>query len=151
MRAMFSVVGEPVPQGSTRAFARRAKGGRIVGIGTTNDPQGTLARWRGDIRTEAQKAATSVSRSKVWAEFVFVYRRPKSHTLTDGVRLRLGAPQFPGHDIDKLTRGVLDALKGIFYEDDKQVVAVRAQKVYLEGTAWDHPGLYAWISTEDDE
>lgn len=60
----------------------------------------------------------------------FVFVRPKSHYTSKG-ELRAGAPTHPGKpDIDKLCRAVLDALTGILYHDDAQVVSLNASKRY---------------------
>ena len=45
--------------------------------------------------------------------------RPKSHYLKSG--LRATAPAFVKCDVDNLLKGILDALAGICYEDDRQV------------------------------
>jgi len=61
---------------------------------------------------------------------VFQFVRPKSHYTAKGA-LRDAAPRHVGKpDIDKLCRAVLDALTGIAYADDSQVVALDASKVY---------------------
>jgi Holliday junction resolvase RusA-like endonuclease len=41
-------------------------------------------------------------------------------------------------DLDKLARAVLDALTGVYYLDDAQVVSLDLQKAYTHGA----PGVY---------
>lgn len=66
----------------------------------------------------------------VIAEFRFT--RPPSH-FTKGGELRKGAPMTPGRpDIDKLLRGLLDALTGVAFRDDSQVSDIDARKVYAD-------------------
>lgn len=138
------VLGVPVAQGSTRAFAiRKGPTKRIVGVGTTNDTQGTLAKWRGDVRQATQNVLT-LRDGPVAVSLRFSYRRPKSHLTPSGSKLRLGAPRFPALDLDKLARGVLDALTGIAYHDDKQVTVLTCVKGYddhngCQITIWEAP------------
>lgn len=63
----------------------------------------------------------------------FVLSRPKSHFGRGGV-VRESAPLSPvtTPDLDKLIRGVLDAMSGPVYKDDSCVVTVHAAKVYGE-------------------
>src|SRR4051794_31562954 len=106
MELEFTVDGDPVPQGSTRAFQR---GGPPV---TTTAPTGKIERWRGDIR--------SAARSRIPGNFpklegplrvtlVFRIRRPRSHYLPANGRrplpvLRPDAPTYHAQtpDADKL-------------------------------------------------
>jgi Holliday junction resolvase RusA-like endonuclease len=45
---------------------------------------------------------------------------------------RHGYPKRP--DLDKLVRAVLDSLTGVCYEDDSQVIRLRASKVWASYT-----------------
>jgi crossover junction endodeoxyribonuclease RusA len=49
-------------------------------------------------------------------------------------------------DLDKLIRAVLDALTGIGYEDDSQVVMIDAIKEYVRDGAM--PGILVCVQTE---
>ena len=70
----------------------------------------------------------------------FMFIRPDCHFKkkagkTDRTRLRPDAPAFPIQanqygDIDKLERNILDAMKGIVYDDDAQVVAIKSRKIF---------------------
>lgn len=121
----FHVEGDPVPQGSTRAFQR---GGRIV---TTNDPSGRLERWRGDIRSAAKLVLPptwEVLTGPVALGVTFHIRRPKSHYLPVTKSrpvpvLRPDAPMWHDQapDLDKLYRAVMDALAVVVYGNDSQV------------------------------
>ena len=80
--------------------------------------------------------------------------RPVSHYRT-GARsqqLRKGAPIHPanGPDLDKLVRGVLDALTDAgMFEDDRQVQSLIAWKRYTNRDAAageQSPGAGVWVS-----
>lgn len=57
--------------------------------------------------------------------------RPKVHYRANG-QLKPNAPAFPSTrpDLDNLLKTVKDALNGVAWEDDSQVVWVQATKVY---------------------
>ena len=59
------------------------------------------------------------------------FRRPASHLTSKGA-LRKGVPLFPTGrnvgDVDKHCRACMDALTGILYYDDSQVVDITAKK-----------------------
>ncbi len=86
----------------------------------------------------------------------FAVPRPKSHITADGLRLRKGAPALPikhgTKDIDKLTRCILDALTGVFFVDDSQVVEDWNSKRYASTvdlpTEVTHPGVKITLSLE---
>ena len=65
----------------------------------------------------------------------FHFRRPKSHLTSKGA-LAKAAPMFPVSrqigDTDKLIRSVCDALTGICWYDDSQVVDITAKKRFFE-------------------
>ena len=142
--AEMTVIGLPIPQGSLRAL--------VTPQGKVNTPQGDqrLARYRADIRTEGAKAMRDRRLTLMaWAvsvQVTFVLPRPQSHFLPvnsrrDAAELRPGAPVYPMGmpDLDKLCRSVLDALTGIVFADDAQVISLYAAKVYAEEPVF--PGL----------
>jgi Holliday junction resolvase RusA-like endonuclease len=68
----------------------------------------------------------------VAVRLVAIFARPRSHLTAAGV-LRAGAPDRPGKncgDVDNLAKGVLDALNGIAWLDDSQVVDMRVIKAF---------------------
>lgn len=148
--AEFTVVGTPVPQGSTRAFSRGGK------VHTTNDPTGTIERWRGDIRSAmrqtGQGAPPTPAAGPISMRLTFRLPRPKSHYLpANGKRptpvLRDDAPHWAigKPDGDKLERAVMDALTGVAYVDDAQVVVTGKQKVYAD--PGEQPGVDVRVSS----
>lgn len=54
---------------------------------------------------------------------------------------------YPAHkpDLDNLVKSVLDALRGLAWRDDAQIVVLEAAKYYAAGT----PGVEVVVDTED--
>jgi len=89
----------------------------------------------------AQRAALAFSghavAGPVYVSISFFLPRPKHH-LGTGRNAGVVKPRYVNawpdasnrNDIDKLTRLVLDAMTGVIYEDDGQVVACDASKRY---------------------
>jgi crossover junction endodeoxyribonuclease RusA len=134
------VVGKPAPQGSKRPL-RNKHTGRIHMVESSQ----RLPNWRADVRAAAEKALTprrAATAADLWeAPLVvgiqFRLARPKSHYLPANSRrdtpfLRDNAPKHPAGkpDLDKLIRAVLDALTGLVWRDDSQVVHIEAWKLY---------------------
>ncbi len=65
--------------------------------------------------------------------YAFYFARPKSHYNSKGIMLK-NAPQEPTGrnigDIEKLARSVSDALTGVVYDDDSQVIGMALGKAY---------------------
>ena len=80
-----------------------------------------LAVWRSSVAWAAKQAGATLSDSPIDITMVFIMARPKS--------VKRAFPTV-SPDLDKLVRGVLDALTGIAYIDDAQVVSIHAHKVY---------------------
>jgi Holliday junction resolvase RusA-like endonuclease len=136
----FTVRGTPAPQGSKRAF-RNKHSGRIQQVESSK----RVAPWRSDVRDAAMKAMDALDDSEQHAllmgpvaiELAFRWPRPKGHFGTGrnaGV-LKTSAPSWPAGppDIDKLARAVLDALTGLVFVDDAQVVDLGLRKRYADG------------------
>lgn len=132
------VVGKPAPQGSKRPV-RNKHTGRINMVESSE----RVGAWRSDIRDAALKLLDPPDNyAGLWeAPLVvgiqFRLARPKNHYLPANSRrdtpfLRDNAPKHPAGkpDLDKLIRAVLDALTGLVWRDDSQVVHVEAWKLY---------------------
>lgn len=113
----FTVFGHPATKGSTVSFLRR---GRII---TKSDCK-TLAAWTQAVSWAARAADVPLvpdgGAVSVTATFQFV--RPKAAK-------RRGWPTVRP-DLDKLARALLDALTGVAYDDDSQVVHINTLKMY---------------------
>lgn len=126
----FTVYGIAQPAGSKRAFAHKSTG-RIVVV---DDAKGSRA-WKTDVAKAARAhAPAALLETPLKLEVLFVMPRPKSHHGTGrnaGV-VKASAPQWPTvkPDATKLLRAVEDALTGIVWRDDAQVVVQTACKVY---------------------
>jgi Holliday junction resolvase RusA-like endonuclease len=141
----FFVSGKPAPGGSKKVFPIR-KAGVLTGKFVVTDAGGMANKnWRANVaHAGAQAMKERGLRPGVCAlelELIFHLPRPKSHFLSKSViQLRAGAPMFPitRPDVGKLARSTQDALTGIVWRDDAQVVKETHEKVYS-----DQPGC--WI------
>lgn len=148
MRLLDTVVlGTPVGKGSMRAFKTRK------GIAVTHDnprtrPWAALVAAQAQIEWGGKPPHAGPVRVSLW----FRFPRPKGHyrPLRGGEAvLRPNAPPYPTarNDVDKLARLVLDALTGIVWVDDGQVVLLEAGKCY--STPVLSPGVAIGVATEE--
>jgi crossover junction endodeoxyribonuclease RusA len=115
----FTVIGHAQPQGSTKAFM--PKGARYPVV-TSDNPN--LKGWRTLVAYAAQQhASAGPMYGGVHVTLDFALQRPKSLPKRQCQHLRKP-------DIDKLARAVLDALTGILYHDDSEVVHLDVIKRY---------------------
>jgi crossover junction endodeoxyribonuclease RusA len=115
----FEVRGTPVPQGSHRAFVVH---GRAI---VTHDNRRPLNDWRHLVRSEGQRHAPPAPwEGPVAVALQFRVNKPKDRPKTR----RTWPDRKP--DVDKLARGLIDSLTGVFFVDDAQVVALTATKDY---------------------
>lgn len=126
----FHVHGAPVQQGSTKGFVNK-RSGRVQ---ITHDNKAPLKSWRQDVAACAAEAGVVQLEGPVRVEATFRFVRPASVTAK-----KRPLPEVKP-DLDKLARALLDALTGIAYRDDAQVVALDVQKLYA-----DQPGLSCTI------
>jgi Holliday junction resolvase RusA-like endonuclease len=119
MRSLaFQVFGDPVPQGSKRAFV--VKNRAVV----VDDNKSTLRSWRSAVidaaRAELNGEAPELGPVRI--TLMFFLRRPQ--------RPKAGVP-IVKPDVDKLARAVLDGMTdaGVF-RDDSQVTTLTARKRY---------------------
>jgi hypothetical protein len=138
----FTVFGKPQPGGSKRAVPVGNRSGARWGVVDANKKAGP---WKQEVTGAAVAAMTVASRGDVegatgWyapplegpldVTFRFYVDRPKGHY---GVRdLRPSAPPYPivRPDLLKLARAVEDALTGVVYKDDSQIVRETLEKHY---------------------
>jgi len=136
----FFVHGHPATAGSKRSFLN-PKTGRIV---TLDDCKRGKA-WRKTVRAAAlQWGRKTPMTGALRVDVTFLLRRPKSHFGTGrnvGV-LKPSAPLFPTirPDVLKLARAVEDALTGICWLDDAQIVHEMLAKGFS-----DDEGVYVTV------
>lgn len=142
----FRVYGIPAPQGSKIPGVSSKTGKMFV-----REQSGkTLKSWREDVKNAALVARGVDDSGAVTTEAI--------PTLTGAITLRIqfymprpasvkvAKRPLPivAPDLDKLVRGVGDALKAAgVYKDDAQICAIHATKVYGTDEAQASPG--AWI------
>lgn len=123
----FFAAGRPAAQGSKRHVG----GGRLI------ESSRQVGPWREIVRQAAIEvmAGRPPIEGPVYLVQVFALPRPKSHygTGRNSGQVKRGAPHRPPvrPDLDKLARAVGDALTGICYHDDAQVVNLCAAKYYV--------------------
>lgn len=140
MTLTIHALGQPAPQGSKRH----------VGRGILVESSKKLPAWRDAVTTAAHQAHLEhadnepepfTGPTRVTIEFRF--HRPAAHygTGRNAGALKAAAAALPctraTPDLDKLSRGVLDALTtaGVLI-DDAQVAQLTARKVYVERGDW---------------
>ena len=136
----FTVPGVCQPAGSKRFVG--VKGGR----GIVLDANKNAAGWKERVALAAAEAKQKAGYREPWAGplhlIVHVQRaRPRGHFTSKGA-VRATAPAFPvtKPDLTKLIRGIEDALTGIIWIDDSQVVSQTAIKYWH-----DEPGVRVWV------
>jgi crossover junction endodeoxyribonuclease RusA len=110
----FAVPGDPLPKGSAKAFVVQ---GRARITSTTKGLKG----WEQRVALAAPVGIQF--HGAVVLRVHFHLTRPKSVKARDHVTKP---------DLDKLTRAVGDALTGVLYADDKQIVELHVRKDYAE-------------------
>lgn len=123
----FTHVGKPIPLQRPR-FSRT---GRVYNPNKCDQRQFAA-------NVEQYKPQTPLS-GAIRITLKYVFKRPKSHfgTGRNSAILKSSAPRFhtTKPDVDNLVKFTLDAMNGVFFMDDKQVVDIRATKVYGEDPA----------------
>lgn len=118
---VFTVYGVAQPQGSAKAFM--PKGARFPVV-TSDNPQ--LKGWRQLVAHAASHAlhgAGMLADGPVRICAAFYLPRPKA--LGGKPKAHLTRP-----DVDKLARAIGDALTGVVWRDDAQVVQLKVTKQY---------------------
>jgi Holliday junction resolvase RusA-like endonuclease len=137
----FFVHGLPIPQGSKK----------VIGRNVIEMADARLRSWRQDVASTAKSVmaqeGAEAGIEPVDVRLMFFLPRPQGHygSGRNANRLKPSAPATPAvhPDLDKLVRSVLDALTGVCFRDDKQVVSLTAAKLYSDGDS--SPGLMAAV------
>ncbi len=135
--------GIPAPQGSKNPMRNRHTGKLF-----TQETSPNLAPWRQDVKFAAEAALTEAGRPQpftgaVVMRVIFSFARPVSVKRSK----RPWPSVYP--DLDKLARGVLDAVKaaGVMKDDCLVVEFTRLAKVYCgeDPESLDRPGVVILI------
>lgn len=139
------IEGTPAPGGSKNAFVARKADGSFVMRPGTNQPvinmtdAGKLNKiWRKtvavDARSQCVRNRWMVKTGPIKCVFNFWMRRPNDHFIGNNRDrgLKPDAPKFHivKPDVLKLCRSTEDALTGIVWKDDSQVVVQTGTKQY---------------------
>ena len=123
MNIQFTVYGKPEPQGSMKAFMR--KGARFPVVTSDNK---NLKSYRQNLSVVALAQCRAEGfnpipkKTPVEIELTFYFSRPASRSKRAAFTVK--------PDLDKLMRAVGDALTGICFEDDSQIVYAIIRKRY---------------------
>lgn len=122
------VLGDPAGQGSWVAFSNRfvqkpcGACHRVHCVPMAKSTSSTkLSRWRVSIGKAFKAHLPEKLTGPVVVDITILLPRPKK-----------SVHGYPVFDIDKLARSCLDALSGVAYEDDRQVVELRVRKEYCD-------------------
>lgn len=129
----FTVLGTPAPAGSKRGFYN-PKAKRVI---ITDDSKRSRP-WKALVSDAAAEAMNGdgLLGGPLLLKALFIVPRPKGHfgTGANAKFVRLSAPPYPTTkpDATKLLRAVEDAMTGIVYRDDAQIVVQEVRKLYGE-------------------
>lgn len=130
---VFTVYGVPAPAGSKKGFYNH-KAKRVI---ITDDSKRSRP-WKAQISDAAAEAMAGAPllEGPLVVALTFIVPRPKGHFGSGrnaGV-VKASAPESPTvkPDLLKLARAVEDALSGIVYRDDSQIVVETLHKLYGE-------------------
>ena len=152
----FFVPGKAATAGSKRAFVLRRKDGSLVKrsdgspiVNVTEDNKRSKD-WKGDVKRFAADFCTGLDLidGPIELTLTFHIARPQSHFRTgkNSALLKTDAPKYPASKPDalKLARAVEDALTGVLWVDDAQIVTETLKKRYVGG-ALGQPGVWVEI------
>lgn len=128
----FFVPGKPQPAGSKRAFPIR-RGGVFTGRTVVTDANKNSKPWQAIVKAEAIEAVKGdmpYLSGAVRLRLVFSLERPKGHWNAYGLKKSAPLDPIVKPDVLKLARGVEDALTGILWKDDAQIVVEHLTKQY---------------------
>jgi Holliday junction resolvase RusA-like endonuclease len=129
----FVVLGLAAPAGSKRAF-RHNQTGRIM----VTDASKRSKPWQALVAAAGYEAMAhrDLLTGPLDVQIAFYQPRPKTHygTGRNAGHVRSSAPAFPTGrpDVLKLARGVEDALTGVCWRDDAQIIREAISKRYGE-------------------
>lgn len=122
----FTIPGKPVAQGRPRA-ARRGNRIMMYDPKPSKDYKEYVAKIAKEYAPEEPTEAALGVQMKIYREI------PKSTTKKDRKLINEGLKRpIVRPDTDNYTKAILDALNGIIYKDDSQIVDLKASKYYSD-------------------
>src|SRR5690625_2830996 len=122
----FTIPGKPVAQGRPRA-ARRGNKIMMYDPKPSKDYKEYVAKIAKEYAPEEPTEAALGVQMKIYREI------PKSTTKKDRKLINEGLKRpVVRPDTDNYTKAILDALNGIIYKDDSQIVDLKASKYYSD-------------------
>ena len=127
----IEIAGPAATAGSKRAFHSKKTGKTWITDDCTRGKE-----WRATVRAAAEQQRIT---RELYSEPLLLYvefwlRRPKSHYRTGKFadQLKPSAPEWPTKkpDTTKLLRAIEDALTGVLWVDDAQIVTQYVEKSY---------------------
>lgn len=143
MEVIFTVYGEPQGKARPRVVRNRFTGNTIA-----YTPEKTTAyeeTVRGAFREEAHNQKVGVccpfGSSPIYIKITAFFKIPvttktKKEQMLQGKILPTKKP-----DCDNIAKIICDALNGVAYDDDKQIVALKVTKIYSA-----EPRVLVWVS-----
>lgn len=130
----ITVYGHAQPAGSKRGFPRkRSNGSTFVSIVDANP---NAKDWKNAVASAAREAYSGdLLNGPLAVSMVFYRPRPKGHFTSSGGLSKSGRTTpypTPKPDVLKLARAVEDALTGVVYRDDAQIVDEHIAKSWGE-------------------
>jgi crossover junction endodeoxyribonuclease RusA len=129
------VPGTPAPQGSAKAFV-------IAGKARVTHANKNTMPWRTHVTAVAMEHFPAIGWPRgeaVQMSVIFMMPRRSAEPKTF-TPMHTRKP-----DLDKLQRAILDALTGVAFEDDSQVVEIHAEK--RTARIGDQPGVHIYLRT----
>jgi Holliday junction resolvase RusA-like endonuclease len=121
----FEIIGEPVGKGRPKFSSRGGFARAYTPKKTTDYEKKVKECYLDQIGTKFEGALR--------VEITAFYPIPKSTSKKNRVKMlrdEIRCTKKP--DIDNIAKIILDALNGVAYEDDKQVVSIEVNKMYGE-------------------
>lgn len=135
MTYTFTIPGIAQPAGSKRAFVLK-KAGQYTGRAVVADANPKSKSWQAEVKHAALNAGVTPLDGPISLALTFFMPRPKGHfgTGKNAATLKPDAPDYPigRPDVLKLARGIEDALTGIAWRDDAQIVTETLEKLYCD-------------------
>lgn len=127
----MTVLGEPIPQGSTKAFARVIHGKPIANV-VSDNPR--LKGWRSVVAYTVAQALREPQNYGLFfndaVSLTVTFYLPRPKALQTKAKAARDFAHVKKPDLDKLVRATKDALTGVVWRDDAQVTDLLATKRY---------------------